>query len=232
MNSRTIAANLLLFVIATAAVSLLSLSWPRLQASFTYLPVDTAIAKYFANREIPSGQLNGLIERARQAIARHDHYRYHDGLSVLYYLRGLDTRSPTLARRPAFEQALMEAEKVVSAAPARSVAWQRIARTHALLGHDSGQIMAALKMSIYAGRVEPALFIGRLELGYRYLASLDDELLGLLRDQTLLTWKLQPRELTAALREQRIDRQGVETVLGGRNDGVLKDMEASIGVVR
>ncbi len=229
MTTRPVASSTLLVVVASAAITLLSLSWPRLQASFTYLPVDTAIKNYYASREIPSRQLPGLIKRAQQAIARHDHYRYREGLSTLYYLRGLDVRSPSLERRPAFERAIVEAENVVSVAPARPIAWQRIARIHAILGNSAEKIIPPLKMSIYAGRVEPTLFIGRLELGYSYLASMDIEATALLRDQTLLTWKLQPGELTMAINNQWVDWHGVQKLLGGHNELVLQEVEASLG---
>ncbi len=226
----------LLLAAGAAAIALLVLSWPRLQASLTYLPVDTALKNYYASREIPTLQLPALIERTRQAITRHDHYRYRDGLSTLYYLRGLDQRSPSRERRPAFEQAITEAQNAVAAAPARPLAWQRIARTHALLGHGPDKVIPPLKMSIYAGRVEPTLLIGRLELGYRYLTALDDkavrpddEMSGLLRDQTLLGWKIQPRELSRAIEQQRIPWQGIQDLLGGRNDRVLQEMEVSLG---
>lgn len=229
MTRGPLAKTTLLLVTGAAAIALLTLSWPRLQASLSYLPVDTALKNYYASREIPSQQLPGLIERSRQAIARHDHYRYRDGLSILYYLRGLDEHSPTRERRPAFERAIAEAQNVVAAAPARPMVWQRIARTHALLGHGPDKIIAPLKMSIYAGRVEPTLLIGRLELGYRYLAVLDDEAQGLLRDQTLLGWKLQPRQLIRAIEQGRVGWQGMRNLLGGRNDRVLQEMEASLG---
>jgi len=218
----------LLLVVAAAASSLLYLSWPRLQASLIYLPVDTAIANYYASREIPSTQLGALIERAQQANARHAHYRYHDGLSILYFLRGMDQRSPTMARRPAYEKSIEEAEKSVAAAPAQPMTWQRIARTHAVLGEPAGRVIPALKMSIYAGRVEPTLLLGRLELGYHYLAALDPEARALVHDQTLLTWQLKPRELTQALREGRLALADLRQLLGAGDADILAEMEASL----
>ena len=50
-------------LIALLAIALLMLSWPRLQARVHYLPVDTAISKYFDSRVIPTGQLEGLADR-------------------------------------------------------------------------------------------------------------------------------------------------------------------------
>jgi len=219
----------LLLLVATVAGATLLLSWPRLQASVTYLPVDTAIKHYYASREIPSAQLAGLIERAQQAIDLHDHYRYHDGLSTLYFLRGLDARSPSRERRPAYEQAIKEAENVVLMAPARSMTWQRMARTHAVLGHPPASVITPLMMSIYAGRVEPTLFIGRLELGYHYLAFLDAEAQGLIHDQTLLAWKLQPRALTRAIGDKKLVLADIETLLVEHDAAVLAEMEASLG---
>lgn len=195
----------------------------------TYLPVDTAIKNYYASREIPGAQLSGLIERAQRALARHEHYRYHDGLSLLLYLRGLDLSSASVESRPAFEQSLAEAKNAVTLAPAQPMVWQRIARIHAWLGDAAEAVIRPLKMSIYAGRVEPTLLIGRLELGYRYLAAMDAEATVLLRDQTLLTWKLQPRELSRAIDEQRINWQGIRTVLAGSNDDVLRQVGVSVG---
>ncbi|MFT5141351.1 MAG: hypothetical protein ACI9CB_003025 [Rhodothermales bacterium] len=228
MSNMSVKSSFLLIMVGASAISLFSISWPRLNASLTYLPVDTAIKNYYATREIPTLQLPGLITQARKAIEKHDHYRYHDGLSALYYLRGTDDLSPTLERQSALEQAIAEAEISVSISPARPMTWQRIAQTHDLLRHSSDTIIAPLKMSIYAGRVEPTLLLGRLELGYKYLDGLDEETKGLLLDQTLVTWKLKPRELTSAIKNQRILRQGVAQLLSNTNEQQLHEMEASL----
>ncbi|MBE9550403.1 MAG: hypothetical protein IMF09_13450, partial [Proteobacteria bacterium] len=90
IKTPTIKSLALLVVVAAIAIGTMSLSWPRLQASLTYLPVDTAINNYYKTQQIPNQQIPELIIRAEQAITEHDHYRYHEGLSLLHYLYGVD----------------------------------------------------------------------------------------------------------------------------------------------
>jgi hypothetical protein len=94
-------------LMALLATAVLALSWPRLQAGFRYLPVDIAVDRFYTDRQIPSDRLTVLIRFAGQAINYHDHYRYHDGLSLLHYLRGLDRYTPALERRDAYRQAAL-----------------------------------------------------------------------------------------------------------------------------
>ena len=42
------------------------LAWPRLAASYRYLPVEIAISRYFSSREIPSDRLGVLIRLPRK----------------------------------------------------------------------------------------------------------------------------------------------------------------------
>ncbi|HET6592891.1 MAG TPA: hypothetical protein VFG48_08245, partial [Xanthomonadales bacterium] len=68
------------YVLALAAflaAGTLALSWPRLQASLRFLPVDIAIERYYQDRQIPSHRMLTLIGFAEEALARNDHYRYH-----------------------------------------------------------------------------------------------------------------------------------------------------------
>ena len=65
----------LIVIVGVTAILLLALSWPRLRASISYLPVDTAMSSYWKTRKTDGMQLNGLIERAKESIAIHDHYR-------------------------------------------------------------------------------------------------------------------------------------------------------------
>ena len=105
-------------IIGMMAFALFMLSWPRLQASIRFLPVDTAISNYSETRDIDSAQLPGLISRAEQAISIHDHYRYWDGLSELQILRGRDMSQTIWVRRQALEDSITAAEEALKRAPA------------------------------------------------------------------------------------------------------------------
>jgi len=211
------------------AAALLSLAWPRLKASYHYLPVDTAIGKYFESRQIPSAQLRGLIAQARRSIELHDHYRYWEGLSLLHYLRALDEATPYWEKRPELRRSLRAIEETVRRAPAIPRVWLRMARVQAWLKAPEQFVLTPLRMSILTGRVEPSLLIPRLELGYRYLQGLDAETAALLRDQTVLAWRVNQRGVVKAVREGRLEFAGLATLLSGGNADILAEMEAQLG---
>ncbi len=219
----------LILIIGVSALILLSLSWPRLRASLRYLPVDTAISKYWETREADTGQLDALIVRAQESIALHDHYRYWGGLSELQILSGQDMAKPYWQRRQVLEQAIVSATEVVERAPAKPRAWLRIARTRAFLGYPPAEIIPAWKMSILTGRVEPTLMVVRLELGVRYFNGLDDEAVLLLRDQAVLTWAVHRREVLKRLGNGSLDIALMREVLAGRHADIIAEMEAHLG---
>ena len=221
--------RLLTLLIAAAALYTLSLAWPRLQAGLAYLPVDTAISNYWATREIPSGQLHGLQLRAEKTISIHAHHRYWDGLSFLYYLEGADQDRPLNERRQAFEHAIDAATVSLGRAPSQPRAWFRIARARSWLKYPANEVIAALKMAVYTGRVDPSLFMARLMLGMSYLPGMDEEGVALMRDQALLAWQLQPREVTKALNSGALQFSQLEYLLLGAHSDVLAEMEASLG---
>jgi hypothetical protein len=211
----------------TGAVAclVLALAWPRLQASVRFLPVDTALAKYRESRTIDSAQLDALAERAERAIAAHDHYRYYEGLSELRLLAGNDMQRPYWQRRGQLEQSLSAAEEVVGRAPARPRAWLRIGRIRAALGQPPETVVAAWKLSVLTGRVEPRLMPVRLELGFRYLGALDGEARALLRDQLVLGWSIQQRQVLALIEEGTLAPAAVRELLSGTHPAILAGME-------
>lgn len=89
---------------------------------------------------------------------------------------------------------------------------------------DAG-VVDSFAMSVYTGRVEPALLLARLRLGYARLGQLDEEARGLLRDQTMLAWRLQPREVTLALKRGELDLPRVASLFGPADADVLRELQ-------
>jgi hypothetical protein len=216
----------LIVAVGLAASVLLLLSWPRLQASFSYLPVDTAMSNYWKEREIDYQQLDALIERAAESIELHDHYRYRDGLSELQVLNSQDVDKPFWQHRQSLEQAILEAQEVLTRAPAKPRTWLRIAQIKAYLLHSQDEVISALMMSILTGRVEPTLMLTRLELGLGYLPYLDADAVFLLRDQVLLTWAVEERPMKKRIKDGGLDITRLRTLLTGYNQELLAEMEA------
>jgi hypothetical protein len=208
-----------------AALALLGLAAPRLQATLVYLPVDTALDRYFRENVIPGAQLAALRARAEAAIAHHPHYRYFDGLSQLNYLEALHAADKPWLRRPALNRSLDAGLEAVARAPAKPRTWLRIARIRAALGSSPAAVVDALTLSILTGRFEPTLLLPRLELGLLYAGVLDEESRALLSDQALLAWRTQERAFRRALDEGRLDLSRLESVLGNRSDTIVRALE-------
>jgi hypothetical protein len=216
----------LILIAGLIAGLLLTLSWPRLSASLRYLPIDTAISNYRISHEIDPAQLNGLIERAEQAIEIHDHYRYWAGLSELQILSGQLEDQSVWQRRQALENAAQAAEEVVRRAPSKPRAWLRIARAREFLAYPADEIIPALKMSILTGRVEPTLMLVRLELGLRHLPSLDEEAVRLMRDQAALTWAVDQKAMLKQIKAGVLNLAVLQQILANNHPTILAEMEA------
>jgi hypothetical protein len=219
-------------VAALLALAVLALAWPRFQAAFRYLPVDRAIARYHAEREIPTDRLTVLIGFARQAIGQHDHYRFHDGLSQLHYLRGLDPYTPALERRPAYAEAEAEAVNALQQAPAQPETWLRLATIRWILHDEPENIVAPWKMSVFTGRTHSALYAQRVELGLAHRAFLDEEGRAMLRDQLLLAWKTHPGTLIQALARRDRGLEVTRGLLEFNDPSALQEMEAWLEKLR
>jgi len=155
----------LLALAAGLALVVLTLAWPRVYAALRYLPVDHAIAGYYRGEAITSERLPVLLRFAEEALSRHDHYRYRDGLSLLYYLRGVDINTPALERRDAYRQSAAEAEQSLAQAPAQPATWLRLGTVRWILRAEQPEILSAWRMSVYTSRTESTLYAARVDMG-------------------------------------------------------------------
>jgi hypothetical protein len=217
---------------ALLAVGALALAWPRLQASLRFLPVDHAIERYFETREIPSNRMLTLIDFSRQALALHDHYRYHDGLSLLHYLRGLDIYTPALERRAAYRAAEAEALETVRRAPAQPEAWLRIAIVRSILRDEPAAVIEPWRMSVFTGRTYSTMLAPRAGVALPYLEFMDAETRSMLRDQLLLAWSLQPNELLRELKARDPALAKTRELIAALAPAALAEMEVRIEKVR
>jgi hypothetical protein len=214
---------------AILALILLALAWPRLRAALIYLPVDAAIERYYIDGETPLAALAGLQQRARQSAALHSHQEYWSGLALLYHLQALDGGQPLAAQREAYEQSVAAADRSLALAPVQPRTWLFRALAQSWLSFRDAGVIDSFKMSVYTGRVEPALLLTRLRLGYARLGQLDDEARGLLRDQTMLAWRLQPRDVTLALKRGELDLRRVASLFGPADADVLRELKETLG---
>ena len=219
-------------IITLVALSVLALSWPRLKASIRYRPVDIAIARYHTDQQIPSDRLAVLINFTKQAIDYHNHYRYHDGLSQLHYLRALDVYTPALERREAYRLAETEAASSLQQAPAQPSVWLRLATVRWILHDEPEAIIQPWKMSIFTGRTHSSLFANRVEIGLAQREFMDQEAVAMLRDQLLLAWRTRPGTLIRVLARRDPQLAITSMLLTGTDPSALEEMEAWIAKLR
>jgi hypothetical protein len=221
-----------LSTVALIALFVLTLAWPRLQASVRYLPVDIAVNRYFQDRQIPSDRLEVLISFAAESIAYHDHYRYHDGLSLLHYLRGMDINTPALQRRAAYREAEAEAVTTLQRAPAQPSAWMRLANIRWILHDEPEKIIGPWKMSIFTGRMDSTLISQRAETGLVHQRAMDQEAEAMLRDQLLLAWRLQPGTFIKVLSRRDPNLSLTRELVQNTDPAALEEMEAWLEKLR
>jgi hypothetical protein len=215
-------------LVALLATVLLTMSWPRLRAALHYLPVDVAIDNYYLSGELPAGSRGSLQQKALESLSLHEHQHYWDGLGLLYYLQGLDGSLPLYLQRESFEQSVDATSRSLELAPIQPRAWLRRALSLGWLSFRDTGIGDAFKMSVYTDRIETTLSILRLQLGYSRLGQLDEEARSLLRDQTLLAWRLRRQSVITAMKQGSLDFRRVSSLLIGADSGVVRDMEASL----
>ena len=219
-------------LVALLALATLSLAWPRLKASYRFLPVDLAIERYYEERLIPSHRLLTLLRFANEALTYHEHYRYFDGLSFLHYLRGIDIYTPALERRGEYRKAEAAAIETVRRVPAQPEAWLRIATVRSILRDEPEAVIEPWRMSVFTGRTHSTLMVPRVSVGLPLLDSMDNESRSMLRDQLLLAWALKPKDLLSTLKQSDPSLEKTRALIGNRDPAALAEMEARIEKVR
>lgn len=215
-------------LILSLSLILISLSWPRLKAAWLYLPVESAIQEYWNDGSISAERLPELEQRARKALAVHSHPRYWEGLSLLKYLQALLPDNTLNEQRLAFSASVEAADASLRLAPVQPRLWMRRADAMDWLSFRPDPALAALKMSVFTGRVEPMLQASRLRLGYSRLGALDDEGRELLADQTLLAWQMRQAEVLRALRRGELPMSRLRYLLAPTHPDLLAEIEEAL----
>jgi hypothetical protein len=229
MHTKTSTRRLFIVIsVALTALAILLLSWPRFQASMRYLPVELALDRYYREQEIPSNRLDTLVKFSQQAIDYHDHYRYHDGLSLLQLLRGLDLETPALERRDAYRLSEQEALESLRQAPAQSGTWLRVATIRGILHDPPESVIESWKMSVFTGRTQATLMPRRVEVGLLFLDSMDQEAVGMLRDQLLLGWRANSRSMIPVLDTHDRQLEKTRKLIGNLDVDAIAEMEESL----
>ncbi|HKX56282.1 MAG TPA: hypothetical protein VJN01_09275 [Xanthomonadales bacterium] len=229
MNHSSIIRQTLAYTCLALLVFLVVLmAWPRWLAYLQFLPVQQVRIQLFASGS-KAHDLDGLIARSHRAIAAHDTYSFHSTLSLLHYLRGIDPGTSLNERRLSLDQSMLSARASLQGAPLQPDQWLLMSQAGSQVFFPARELAAYFRMAIWSGRVEPTHLINRLQIGFALQAQLDEEGLGLLRDQVLLAWNLRQREFVTAIRNGQLNRQRIAALLALTHPDVLREMEDVLG---
>ena len=105
--------------------------------------------------------------------------------------------SPTLQvfREPILLDAKKYLIEGLTISPVDPIAWYQLAYTESLLNQSIDQVINELRLSYYAGRVEPVYTMDRIKLSFLYYSNLPDDMKRTLNQQINLAWQYDPTEL-------------------------------------
>ena len=131
-----------------------------------------------------------------QALAWHKEPAYLKKQSYFYLkLIELESFEDETKKQTRLKQAQTALINSLTLSPIDPDAWLQLAEIDGLLNTPKPKIIEALRLSFYAGRVEPELVIPRLKLTYQYFQYLPEEMQSLWQKQLLIAWTFKAPQL-------------------------------------
>lgn len=108
-------------------------------------------------------------------------------------------------------------EQMLASSPLHPRQWLDLAQRRAASGDRRGAL-AALRLSILAGAVEPSIQLRRLRLALTLMGDMDGEERTMLERQVRLSYILYPSAVFAMGEQSPLNRELVHQVMGALND--------------
>ena len=172
----------------------LYLAVPRFISSLYALYPNTA---YDQNEtQIPLNILENCITDLTDAISWQRDSSYFKKLGV-FKLKNAEIISTKLQvfREPILREAQKAFVDGLTISPVDPIAWYQLAYVDSLLKESNDKIINDLRLSYYAGRVEPDFTMDRIKLNYRYYYNLPEDMITIFNQQINFAWQFNPKEL-------------------------------------
>ncbi len=174
--------------------SLLYLATPRFISNLSAIYPETAYKQL--DTLIPRNILENCVADLVDAVSWQKDPTFFKKQGV-FYLKIVEQIPLTLSNERSIQ--LKQAQKSfiegLTLSPVDPIAWYQLAYVDNLLNEPIEHIINDLRLSYYAGRVEPEYTMPRLKLIYRYLTSLPEDLKSILNNQISLAWHYNPQDL-------------------------------------
>lgn len=178
---------------AIVCCGLLMLAVPRFIASLYALYPEAAYKQ--TDERLPVEVYEKSIAGLTKALSWYQDPEYWQTQAYFYLALFNASSQPFAAKRELLEQAQAAVIQGLKLSPIDPYAWFRLATIGKVLKKPSPQIINALKLSFYAGRVEPGLIMPRLSFSYAYYHEFDGEMQRLWHKQIPLAWTFQSEQV-------------------------------------
>lgn len=172
----------------------LMLAVPRFIASLYALYPEAALKQTQEN--LPPEVYEKSIAHLSQALAFYQNPDYSQSQALLYLaLLNASPLQPPEKRQVLLERAQAAIIQGLKLSPVDSYAWFRLALVEKMLKLSADKIINALRLSFYAGRVEPELLMQRLSFSYSFYNEFNEEMQRLWQKQLTVAWAFHAAEL-------------------------------------
>jgi hypothetical protein len=173
---------------------LLWLAVPRFIASLYALYPETAFKQ--TQDKLPADVYKKSIDNLTHALAWHENAEYFQTQAFFYLaLFNSSLTQPFTEKQQLLKQARTSIIEGLKLSPVDPYAWFRLATVDKALKMPSQQIINSLRLSLYAGRVEPDLLMPRLSFSYYYYDEFDEEMRDLWQKQLPVAWAFHADQL-------------------------------------
>ncbi len=166
---------------------LLMLAVPRFIASLYALYPESALKQ--TEKNLSPEIYEKSISHLSKALAWYDNAEYWQSQALFYIsLLNTSTSQPFEKRQELLKQAHASIIQGLKLSPVDPYAWFRLAAVDKMLKLPSEEIINALRLSFYSGRVEPELLMSRLAFSFDYYNEFNEEMQGLWKKQIPVAW--------------------------------------------
>ena len=186
-------------IVAVAALivcsGVLALAVPRLLSSCYALYPEVAYKK-----DQETALTTDIYEKCISDLARalSWHQSAYDWQEQAFFYLKLFSLQPFQAhekKRELLKNAQTAINQGLALSPVDPFGWFHLATVNRLLQEPPAQVIGDLRLSLYSGRVEPELVMGRLAFSHRYYLDFNQDMQQQWQKQLLLAWNFKGPEL-------------------------------------
>lgn len=200
---------------------LLMLAVPRFIASLYALYPEAAFKQ--TQEKLPVDVYKKSIADLTQALTWYEDPEYWQTQAFFYLaLVSAAPPQPLEKEQELLKQARTSIIQGLKLSPIDPYAWFRLATVDKILKAPASHIINALRLSFYAGRVEPDLLMPRLSFSYYYYNEFNEEVRRLWQKQIPVAWAFQAEQLVKFVTLHLETKPLVEEALANTPDDLKK----------